>query len=73
VKTHIVISTFHSVTKLWEEGGGFMYPVQEEHELLIDFLSTRLQTELKIKAVETLISVEIISKELDKKFGHAFK
>jgi len=58
---------------MWEEGGGFMYPVQEEHEFLIDFLSTRLQTELKIKAVETSISVEIISKELDKKFGHAFK
>jgi len=63
---------------MWEEGGGskrggFMYSVQEVHGVLIDFLSTRLQTELKIKAFETSISVEIISRELNKKCGHAFK
>jgi hypothetical protein len=63
---------------MWEEGGGskrggFMCPVQEVHELPIDFLSTRLQTELKIRAVETSRSVEIISRDLGKKFGHAFK
>jgi hypothetical protein len=66
------------VTKIWEEEGGskrgcFIYSVQEVHEILIDFLSTRLQTELKIKAVEMSVYVEIISRELNKIFGHAFK
>jgi hypothetical protein len=63
---------------MWEEGGGrtrndFMHTMQEVHEILIDFLSTCLQKELKIRAVKTSSSVEIISRDLDKKFGHAFK
>jgi len=44
-----------------------MYTMQEVHEILIDFMSTRLQRELKIGAVEMSRSVEIISRGLDKK------
>jgi len=49
-----------------------MYPVQVVHELPIDFLSTRLQTELKIRAVETSRTVEIISRNLGKKIWSFF-
>jgi hypothetical protein len=49
-----------------------MYTVQEAHEILSNFFPTHLQRELKVRAVESSSSAEMISRDLDKNIWSRF-